>query len=99
MERVAEALADRALRHVGADEPHVPLAVLAQRAEERSRPGRPRRRDENGDRLHERSIRSSASCCRPSSRLASSIECIDWPIVAPSYTQISGWTRSWSQSG
>jgi hypothetical protein len=32
MEGVAEMLADRALRHVGADEAHVALAVLAQAA-------------------------------------------------------------------
>ena len=31
VERVAEVPADRALAHVGADEPHLALAVLAQR--------------------------------------------------------------------
>ena len=84
MERVAEMPADGPLRHVGADQPDVPLAVLAQRTQECGRPGGARRRDENRDRLHERSIRSSASCCSASSRLASSMERIDSPIVAPS---------------
>ena len=37
VERVAEVAADRALAHVGADEPHLALAVLAQRAQERRR--------------------------------------------------------------
>jgi hypothetical protein len=40
MERVAEMLADRALRHVGADEPYFTLAVLPQSAHERGGAGR-----------------------------------------------------------
>ena len=44
VERVAEVPADRALAHVGADEAHLALAVLAQRAQQRGRArARPRR--------------------------------------------------------
>ena len=44
VERVAEVAADRALGHVGADEAQLALAVLAQRAQQRSRArARPRR--------------------------------------------------------
>jgi hypothetical protein len=40
VERVAEVAADRPLRHVHADESHLPLAVVAQRPQEPGRPGR-----------------------------------------------------------
>ena len=44
VERVAEVAADGALAHVGADEPDLALAVLAQRAQQRRRARRARRR-------------------------------------------------------
>ena len=69
MERVAEVPPDRALRHVRADEAHLALAVLAQRAQQRRGAGRAGGGDEHRDRrLMPRSIRSSASCSRRRSR-------------------------------
>ena len=50
VERVAEVTANRALAHVGADEPHLALAVLAQRLQERRRARRSRSGDHDGDR-------------------------------------------------
>src|SRR5581483_5667174 len=49
-----EVAPDRELGHVRADEPDRALAVLAQRAEERGRPGRAAGGDEDRQRLHER---------------------------------------------
>ena len=53
---------DGALGHVGADEPHLALAVLAQPAEERRRAGGARSGDDDGDRFeaHARDRCSSA---------------------------------------
>ena len=98
LERVAEVASDRALAHVGADDAYVALAVLAQRPHERRRARRARGSEQNRDRLHERSIRSSASWRRRASRSASSIDSIVSRIRAPSNAQISGWIRSCSQS-
>ena len=67
VERVAEVAADRALGHVRPDEPHLALAVLAQRAQQRRRPGRAGCRDENGQRPH-RSRNSRAQSSRLSAR-------------------------------
>ena len=83
VERVAEVAADRALAHVGADEPHRPLAVRAQALQERRRAGRARGGDEDGDVLHERSIRSAASWSRRRSFSSSSIARIVSPIRVP----------------
>ena len=83
VERVAEVAADRALAHVGADEPHGPLAVRAQPLQQRRRPRRAGGGDEDGDLLHERSIRSSASWSRRRSFSSSSIARIVWPIRSP----------------
>ena len=49
--------------HVGADEPHLALAVLPQRTEESGRPGRPRGGDHERERPHDRSMLSARSCC------------------------------------
>ena len=64
VEGVAEVPADGALGHVGADEPELALAVLAQPAEERSGAGRARGGDDDGDRFeaHARDRCSSARC-------------------------------------
>ena len=96
VERVAQVPSDRALAHVGADEPNLALAVLAQPAQQRGAAGRARGGHEDGDRLHERSIRSAARRSRSSSRSASSIARIVSPIRAPGYTQISGCVSSCS---
>jgi hypothetical protein len=61
VELVAEMPADCALLHVGSDQAQVALAVVAQRAQQRSGPGRARRGDDDGERPHERSILSSSS--------------------------------------
>ncbi len=84
VERVAEVAADRALAHVGADEPHGALAVLAQPAQQRGRARRARRRHHDRQQLHERSI---LSCRISSSRAARSAvrnDSIDSRIVSPS---------------
>ena len=83
VERVAEVAADRALAHVGADEADGALAVLAQRVQERGRARRARRADEDGDVLHERSIRSAASWSRRRSFSSSSMARIVSPIREP----------------
>ena len=41
MEGVAQVCADRTLAHVCADQPHLPLAVFAQRAQQRGGTGAP----------------------------------------------------------
>ena len=81
VERVAEVAADRALGHVRADEADVALAVLAQGAEQRGRPGRARGGDEDG--RHVRSIRSLARCVSRASRSASRNASIVSRIVSP----------------
>src|SRR5262249_32930872 len=96
MKRVAELPSDRAFRHVGADEPHLTLAVLAEPAEQRCCPRGTGRTHEH--RRHVRSIRSSTSCSSHSACFPSSIARIVSPIEAPSYTQISGCTSSCSHS-
>ena len=68
VEGVAEVAPDRPLGHVRSDQPQLALAVLAQRAEQRRRPGRAGGRHEHGDRLHDRSIRSSAIWTRAGAR-------------------------------
>ncbi len=83
VKRIAEVVADRALAHVGADEPDRPLAVRAQALQERSGSGRPRGRDEDGDVLHERSIRSAASWSSRRSFSSSSIARIVSPMRVP----------------
>ena len=84
VESVAEVPADRALAHVGADEPDLALAVRAQRVEERCRPGSARRGHDDGERLHSRSIRSARRCSRRAARSASRNVRIVSPIVEPS---------------
>src|SRR5207248_4795558 len=83
VEGVAEVAADRQLGHVGADETHFALAVLAQRPDQCRAARDPRRRQENRQRPHVKSIRSSASRARSRSRSASSIASIVSRIVAP----------------
>ena len=85
MEGVAEMTPDRPLGHVGADEAHVALAVLAEPAQQRRGPGGARGRDEHRDRAqaHVRSILSSASCASLRSRSASSMARIVCPMVEP----------------
>ena len=83
VKRVAQVAPHRELRHVRSHDAHAPLAVLAQRTHERRGARRPRRRDEDREVLHERSIRSAASRSRSRSRSASSIECIVSRIVPP----------------
>ena len=61
VEGVAEATADRALRHVDADETHLAFAVVAQPSQERRRAGRARGADE--DRRHA-STRTPSSSSR-----------------------------------
>ena len=81
VERVAEVPPDRALAHVGADEPHLALAVLAQRVQERGGAGRARGGDHDRDRLHVRSILSARRCSSRASRSASRNARIVSPIV------------------
>ena len=83
LERVAEMAADRALAHVGADEPHGSLPIRAQALQERGGAGRAGGGDEDGDVLHERSIRSAASWSRRRSFSSSSIARIVSPIRVP----------------
>ena len=83
VEGVAEVAADRPLAHVGADEPHRPLAVRAQPLQQRRRARRAGGGDEDGDVLHERSIRSAASWSRRRSFSSSSIARIVSPIRVP----------------
>ena len=64
VEGVAEVPPDGALGHVGADEAHLALAVLAQPAEQRRGAGGARGGDDDGDRFeaHARDRCSSARC-------------------------------------
>jgi hypothetical protein len=83
VKRIAQVPSYRELRHIGPHDAHATLAVLAQCPHERRSARRPRGRDEDGEVLHERSIRSAASRSRSCSRCASSIECIVSRIVSP----------------
>ena len=83
VERVAEVAPDGALAHVGADEPDRALAVRAQALQERRGAGRARGADEDGDVLHERSIRSAASWSSRRSFSSSSIARIVSPMRVP----------------
>ena len=83
VEGVAEVAADGALAHVRADEPDLPLAVLAQRPQERRRPRRPGGGHEHRDVLHARSILSAARRSRSRCCSAASIARIVSPIVSP----------------
>ena len=83
VERVAEMAADRALAHVGADEPDPPLPVRPQPFQQRRGAGRAGRGDEDRDVLHERSIRSAASWSRRRSFSSSSMARIVSPIRVP----------------
>ena len=59
VKRVAQVPSDRALAHVRADEPDLPLAVRPQCVEERSGSGRAGCRHEDGERSHARNVASS----------------------------------------
>ena len=86
VERVAEVASDRALGHVRADEAHLALAVLAQPAQQRRRPGRARGGDEHGDRAQAQRQQvdpSLGELRERRSRSASSIARIVCPIVEP----------------
>ena len=79
---------DGSLGHVGPDEAKLPLAVLAERADERRRPRRTARAQEHRDRAQAHAFSSSsmwsaASCSRRRAFSAFSIDRIVSPMVAP----------------
>ena len=83
VEGIGEVPADRAPAHVGADDADAALAVRAQALQQRGRPGRAGRADEDGDVLQERSILSAASWSRRRSFSSSSIARIVSPMRVP----------------